>query len=165
MIRLLRAMALCLGLAFLAACNNTEPPRIPTFTPVFSQDPTLLATLAVNCPRADLERWLQKSVSLTEEFYQTINSQLATPPDQLGPVVGSLNSVRAVILGSTYPACAEGHFITLSTAMDDLIRMLDNYRRGEPLDLTVFANLLSDSRRTLNDYEVRLTELYKSLTQ
>jgi hypothetical protein len=151
--------------AILTACGGSSGP-VPTATPSGDQvpgGPTSQPDPALNCPRGALESYLQRSSNLSSEFIEVMNTNLATPPNQISSVIDRLSALRNSLQLLAVPACAAEHARALDVLTNDVLSALTEYGRGGALDLVAFVTQTNATFESIKSLEAQLIALYESL--
>lgn len=161
----LRRAVIGLALVALAGCQQAPQTPIPASggqggrpntSPVAPQS-------VVQCRRSELEQWMQRSFTLMQEFSDTVNSNVATPPDQMGDVIAQLQQISTLIHLVPVPDCAQQHYALVDELTTEVIRVLSLYSSGGQVNLAVFIAETNTRFDLMRQLERELNNVYASL--
>jgi hypothetical protein len=160
-----RAWLVVLCALALAGCGGTPAATAPggDVTRQPGVAPQGMPNQLVNCNRAELETWISRAKTATQEFADKMNSSVATLPAQMGEVISQLQLIATSLRLVAVPDCARSHYDELLAAMGDALNRLSNYAasgQGEIGQIILTSNSQLDQAR---QREQALIEIYNAM--
>ncbi len=162
MYKALRRAILIGAVAIVGAVGCT---RAQTPAPTVTAEPTvnIPSLTGENCPRADLENYLQRATALVQEFTETINAGVNLPPAAISIITDRIATVQGAAQILRPPDCAKTHHEMFLLVLERAFLIYDEYGKGNIPNVASSIGEVTAALESIKGREAELNAIYERL--